>query len=180
MKTKIKTKTIASLIGVSFFMLIFSALSAKAMANPASEYCVGVGGTLEIRTQRDGGQYGVCVFSDGSECEEWALYNGDCQKGLISSQREIEEKNIQNKEVVAQLKEIYERLNKIKQEKTGENVQRMVLFDESVSVEDFGIKKSGGIFQMIGTFFVPKTVQEQEANQVGILPDSKQYFCIEY
>jgi len=51
------------------------------LANPASVYCVGQGGTLEIRTDSQGGQYGVCVFSDGSECEEWDYFNGECLPG---------------------------------------------------------------------------------------------------
>ena len=33
----------------------------------------GPGGVVEIRTEADGGQYGVCLFPDGSFCEEWAL-----------------------------------------------------------------------------------------------------------
>ena len=49
------------------------------MANPASVYCAENGGNSEIRTDENGGQYGVCVFSDGSECDEWAFYRGECQ-----------------------------------------------------------------------------------------------------
>jgi len=48
------------------------------MANPAAVYCEGQGYTLEMRTDADGGQYGVCMFPDGSECEEWAFYRGEC------------------------------------------------------------------------------------------------------
>jgi putative hemolysin len=48
------------------------------MANPASVYCEGRGYTLEMRTDADGGQYGVCIFADGSECGEWAFYRGEC------------------------------------------------------------------------------------------------------
>jgi putative hemolysin len=51
------------------------------MANPASVFCEEQGGQLEIRTGADGGQYGVCLFPDGSECEEWAFYRGECQPG---------------------------------------------------------------------------------------------------
>lgn len=51
------------------------------LANPASVHCEEQGGTLEIRSDADGGQYGVCIFSDGSECEEWAYFNGECQPG---------------------------------------------------------------------------------------------------
>ncbi|MFM7173460.1 MAG: DUF333 domain-containing protein [Caldilinea sp.] len=36
-----------------------------------------MGGTLEIR-QGEGGEVGYCVFADGSECEEWALFRGEC------------------------------------------------------------------------------------------------------
>jgi putative hemolysin len=50
------------------------------LANPASVYCEGQGYTLEMRTDAaDGGQYGVCIFPDGSECEEWAFYRGECR-----------------------------------------------------------------------------------------------------
>jgi putative hemolysin len=48
------------------------------IANPASVYCGQYGGTLEIRTDETGGQMGVCVFADGSECEEWAYFRGEC------------------------------------------------------------------------------------------------------
>ncbi|MBN1260537.1 MAG: DUF333 domain-containing protein, partial [Anaerolineae bacterium] len=27
------------------------------------------------------GQYGVCIFPDGSECDEWAFFNGACAPG---------------------------------------------------------------------------------------------------
>jgi putative hemolysin len=48
------------------------------LPNPAAAYCQEQGYTLEIRTNSDGGQYGVCIFSDGSECDEWAFYRGEC------------------------------------------------------------------------------------------------------
>ena len=51
-----------------------------AMANPASTYCVDKGGKVEIRDEA-GGQVGYCVFPDGSECEEWAFYRGQCSPG---------------------------------------------------------------------------------------------------
>jgi putative hemolysin len=47
------------------------------LANPASVYCEENGGTLEIREGAEG-QVGYCVFSDGSECEEWAYFRGEC------------------------------------------------------------------------------------------------------
>lgn len=49
------------------------------MANPASVYCcVTHDYTCEIRTQLDGDQYGMCIFPDGKECEEWSFYFGRC------------------------------------------------------------------------------------------------------
>ncbi len=47
------------------------------IANPASEYCVSQGGTVEIRDHASG-QVGYCIFEDGSECEEWEYYRGEC------------------------------------------------------------------------------------------------------
>jgi len=49
------------------------------LANPASVHCEEQGGILDIRTDADGGQYGVCVFADGSDCEEWSLFRGECE-----------------------------------------------------------------------------------------------------
>lgn len=51
------------------------------MPNPAAVYCEEQGYAVEIRTDENGGQYGVCVFPDGSECDEWAYYRGECSPG---------------------------------------------------------------------------------------------------
>jgi putative hemolysin len=56
---------------------------AVGLANPASVHCEEQGGRLEIRTTADGGQYGVCIFEDGSECEEWAYFRAECQPGEL-------------------------------------------------------------------------------------------------
>lgn len=47
------------------------------LANPASVYCIGQGGNLSIREDKDGGQYGVCVLNNRSECEEWRYFNNN-------------------------------------------------------------------------------------------------------
>lgn len=47
------------------------------LANPASVFCGEQGYTLEMRTDANGTQ-GVCIFPDGSECEEWAFFRGEC------------------------------------------------------------------------------------------------------
>lgn len=51
------------------------------LGNPASVRCVEQGGTLKIERRPDGGQYGVCLFVDNYQCEEWALFRGECPKG---------------------------------------------------------------------------------------------------
>jgi hypothetical protein len=48
------------------------------MPNPASVYCEEQGNRSEIRTAQDGSQSGVCIFPNGSECDEWAYYRGEC------------------------------------------------------------------------------------------------------
>ena len=78
--------------GIFTFVIILIALTACAapqtqttsepaatdMPNPASVYCTQNGNTLEIRTAADGSQNGICVFPDGSACDEWAYYREEC------------------------------------------------------------------------------------------------------
>ena len=53
---------------------------AAGLPNAASVHCADQGGKLDIRTET-GGEVGYCIFSDGSECEEWAFFRGDCAPG---------------------------------------------------------------------------------------------------
>ena len=46
-------------------------------ANPASVYCQGLGFEEDTR-QNELGQYGVCSFPDGSECDSWDFLAGRC------------------------------------------------------------------------------------------------------
>jgi putative hemolysin len=48
--------------------------------NPASAYVHFLGYKVEIRKQPDGSEYGVCIFPDGSECDDWSFYRGICGK----------------------------------------------------------------------------------------------------
>lgn len=48
------------------------------LPNPASAYCEEHGGKVDIRTDTSGGQAGVCVFPNGSECDEWVYYRNEC------------------------------------------------------------------------------------------------------
>jgi len=63
------------------------------MPNPASVYCEKQGNKLEIVTAADGSQSGVCVFPDGSTCDEWAYFRDECgpaeQSGSPSAPTEI-------------------------------------------------------------------------------------------
>jgi hypothetical protein len=63
------------------------------MPNPASLYCEEQGNRLEIRTDANGNQSGVCIFPDGSECDEWVYFRGECgpadQSGQTASSTEI-------------------------------------------------------------------------------------------
>jgi putative hemolysin len=75
------------------FMLTFAALIASCsstqtnpspeanLPNPASVFCEQHGGKLDFRTDASGGVSGVCVFPDGSECDEWAYFRDECQPG---------------------------------------------------------------------------------------------------
>lgn len=47
------------------------------LANPASVYCQELGYTEETRMGEDG-EYSVCIFADGSECDSWAFLGGWC------------------------------------------------------------------------------------------------------
>jgi putative hemolysin len=55
------------------------------MPNPASVYCERNGNKLDIRTATDGSQTGICVFPDGSTCDEWAYYRGECDLAVPKS-----------------------------------------------------------------------------------------------
>jgi predicted secreted protein/putative hemolysin len=56
------------------------------MANPASVSCGQEGGTVEMKKDATGNEYGMCTFKNGTSCEEWALYRGEgCKPGLTAT-----------------------------------------------------------------------------------------------
>lgn len=63
--------------------LKFAKPTSTTLANPASVNCQAKGGILTIATNGSGGQYGVCNFEDNQQCEEWALFRGDCPVGGV-------------------------------------------------------------------------------------------------
>jgi putative hemolysin len=81
-------RNLAAILAVCFIGLLAFGCAQKAqkqtvsdnttIANPASVFCAQNGGTLNIVTAADGSQGGLCVFPNGSQCEEWAYYRGEC------------------------------------------------------------------------------------------------------
>ncbi len=55
--------------------------SEASIPNPASVFCEENGGTLDLRSDAAGNVQGICIFSDGSECDEWAYYRKECKPG---------------------------------------------------------------------------------------------------
>lgn len=54
------------------------------IANPASVFCEENGGALEIINE-EAGQKGMCSFTTGEKCEEWALFRGECNVAGVSN-----------------------------------------------------------------------------------------------
>jgi putative hemolysin len=44
-------------------------------SQPAHAYCMELGYKCEVRTGENGG---VCIFPDGTECEAWSFFRGNC------------------------------------------------------------------------------------------------------
>ena len=47
------------------------------MGNPAAVYCDEMGYEYKVE-KTDDGEKGICVLPDGSECDAWAFYRGEC------------------------------------------------------------------------------------------------------
>jgi|GEM_PF-2937159 len=61
------------LISFSAFML-FVAVTVSAIPNPAVTYCQNMGYTLSGEN---------CLFDDGTSCEQWAFYRGECGQNQV-------------------------------------------------------------------------------------------------
>ena len=53
------------------------------IANPASTNCVARGGKSTIEKNGKGAEFGVCMFADNRQCEEWALLRNECSPGGV-------------------------------------------------------------------------------------------------
>ena len=60
------------------------------VANPASVNCINKDGKLEIRKDASGGEFGMCIFPNGQECEEWAFMRGQCSSDADTGKGEQE------------------------------------------------------------------------------------------
>lgn len=63
---------------------IDQAEKAVGMPNPAAVNCDDKGGRVVAAVRGDGGQYGVCLFADNRQCEEWALFREECPVGGVA------------------------------------------------------------------------------------------------
>ena len=54
---------------------------AAGMPNPASVNCEQNSGKVELIQDASSGVVGRCVFPDGSVCDEWAFFRGECKPG---------------------------------------------------------------------------------------------------
>jgi len=50
------------------------------LPNPASKNCLDKGGKLKT-VEETAGTLGICEFTDGTQCEEWKFFRGECQAG---------------------------------------------------------------------------------------------------
>jgi len=72
------------ILAVAFSLTMLVACGKKEIKtpNPASVKCIKDGGTLIPENTANGQTYN-CKFADGSQCEEWAYYRGECKPGTV-------------------------------------------------------------------------------------------------
>ena len=65
-----------------------------ALANPASTFCVENGGQWKTWNNQVG-ERGICYYSALNQCEEWAMFRGECPVGGADLREYINDKNKQ-------------------------------------------------------------------------------------
>jgi hypothetical protein len=68
-------------LSAAFHAQLAVAQQPATLTNPASVNCTQRGGSLHMERRPDGSEYGVCVFADNYQCEEWAMFRGECPVG---------------------------------------------------------------------------------------------------
>lgn len=81
-------------LGILFVSSQFLKKQDVGLANPASVFCVDNGGHLSMRTDSTGGQFGVCVFDNNTECEEWMYFRGQCKMGEVKNDIPIKQETV--------------------------------------------------------------------------------------
>lgn len=88
-KKRVKPKKVKKLLSILIMIVIAVIVvyyflnykgSSSMIANPASTKCMSDGGQEKIINGLLG-QSSLCLFPDGSVCDEWAYYRGTCKKG---------------------------------------------------------------------------------------------------
>jgi putative hemolysin len=71
-----------SLLAILMLSVIGLNQNGQAIPNHASVNCVELGGNL-LSAKNPKGEYGICVFKNNHQCEEWALFRGECFVGGV-------------------------------------------------------------------------------------------------
>lgn len=84
----LKAVFLVVIVGITLFLgwhvvMAYKHKGSTELANPAAINCLEQGGSNSIMTRPDGSQYGVCIFEDNMQCEDWAMLHGDCPVGGI-------------------------------------------------------------------------------------------------
>ena len=76
-----------SIISIFFTIMILliilsSCSNNNQVVNPASKYCIEMGGKLDL-VKEESGTKGICTTKNGVQCEEWEYYRGVCPKSQL-------------------------------------------------------------------------------------------------
>ncbi|MCB1192861.1 MAG: DUF333 domain-containing protein [Leptospiraceae bacterium] len=78
------TKIVILSLIIPFFIVCGREREIKPKENwnttPAYQHCIKNNGKIRFE-DKPGGTYGFCVFPDGSECDEWQFFRGECKPG---------------------------------------------------------------------------------------------------
>lgn len=81
MRKSVKIGIVAGVIFAIAISMLFIPITREIttqIANPASKYCLEHGGLSAIKSSNNGTQQGICQFPNGSECDEWEYFRGQC------------------------------------------------------------------------------------------------------
>ena len=76
---------------VAVLALVYFKSPSMQIANPASEYCIQQGGTLQIVKDKHGNEIGMCKLPDGTVREEWEFFRSQNQQDETSSTQDSDQ-----------------------------------------------------------------------------------------